>query len=98
MDGIKKLIEPLMSMAQAEEIKETIVMDENFSTANVSIGKQEESQPVMGEGIGKLFNTLSSLRLDDPNLQDTLKNNLGLDMDLISEQMNKILQEQNKLN
>ena len=98
MDGIKTLIEPLMNMAKTEEVKETIVMDENFSTANVSIGKEEEPQPVLGEGMGKLFNTLSSLRLDDPNLQDTLKNNLGLDMNLISEQMNKLLQEQNKLN
>jgi hypothetical protein len=98
MDGIKTLIEPLMNMTKTEEVKETIIMDENFSTANVSIGKEEEAQPVLGEGMGKLFNTLSSLRLDDPNLQDTLKNNLGLDMNLISEQMNKILQEQNKLN
>lgn len=125
MDGMKKMIEPLMSMVQtqAEEPKETVVIDENFSTANIDIGKQEENaQPMFGnmlksldstgilnmlksngslgvggaeggEGLGKLFNTLSKLQLDDPNLESTLKNDLGLDMSQISEQMNKMLQQ-----
>lgn len=123
MDGMKKMMEPLMSMVQtqAEEPKETVVIDENFSTANIDIGKQEENvQPMFGnmlksldstgilnmlknngleqkgegtEGLGKLFNTLSKLQLDDPNLETTLKNDLGLDMSQISEQMNKMLQQ-----
>lgn len=125
MDGMKKMMEPLMNMVQtqADEPKETVVIDENFSTANIDIGKQEENaQPMFGnmlksldstgllnmlksngslgaeggessEGLGKLFNTLSKLQLDDPNLETTLKNDLGLDMSQISEQMNKMLQQ-----
>jgi hypothetical protein len=111
-----------MVQTQVEEPKETVVIDENFSTANIDIGKQEENaQPMFGnmlksldstgilnmlksnnglgqnaegtEGLGKLFNTLSKLQLDDPNLETTLKNDLGLDMTQISEQMNKMLQQ-----
>jgi hypothetical protein len=127
MDGMKKMMEPLMNMVQTkqEEPKETVIIDENFSTANINIGKQEEpSQPMFGnmlksldstgilnmmkgsiggapgegidgsnEGIGKLLNTLTNLKLDDPNLEDTLKNDLGIDMTQISEQMSKILQQ-----
>lgn len=124
MEGMKKMMEPLMNMVQTkpEEPKETVVIDENFSTANIDIGKQEDdSQPIFGnmlksldstgilnmlknnnsesgsgiqdEGIGKLLNTLTNLKLDDPNLEDNLKNNLGIDMAQISEQMSKILQQ-----
>jgi hypothetical protein len=55
--------------------------------SNGSIGGESS------EGLGKLFNTLSKLQLDDPNLETTLKNDLGLDMSQISEQMNKMLQQ-----
>lgn len=124
MDGVKKMMEPLMNMVQTqtEEPKETVIIDENFSTANIDIGKQEDnSQPMFGnmlksldstgllnimksqggdknEGIDKLFNTLSNLKLDDPNLETTLKNNFGLDMSQISEQMTKLLQQNNQDN
>jgi hypothetical protein len=124
MDGMKKMMEPLMKMVQTpeEEPKETVVIDENFSTANIDIGKQDEiSQPMFGnmlksldstgllnmmktqdgkenEGMSKLFSTLSNLKLDDPNLETTLKNNLGLDMSQISEQMSKILQQNQNQN
>jgi hypothetical protein len=134
MEGMKKMMEPLMNMVQSkpEEPKETVIIDENFSTADIEIGKQEESsQPMFGnmlksldstgilnmikggigggagglgglgtdganEGIGKLLNTLTNLNLDDPNLEDTLKNDLGIDMTQISEQMSKILQQQSQ--
>ena len=62
----------------------------NMLKSNGSIGTEGGEGT---EGLGKLFNTLSKLQLDDPNLETTLKNDLGLDMSQISEQMNKMLQQ-----
>ena len=119
MDGIKNIIDPIIKMAgQQEEPKETVVIDENFSTANIDIGKQEETtQPMFAnmlktldatglmnmmkssdnpentEGLGKLLGVFNKMQSNEGNIDDILKNDLGLDMTQISEQMSKLMQQ-----
>lgn len=130
MENMKSMIDPILKMqGQPEEPKETVIMDENFSTADVDLGKQEElSQPALGnmlkaidstglmnmlgsgsaglpelgnqtEGIGKFMGMLSKLQNVDNNNPDELtnifKNELGLDVDKLNEQMAKMM-NQNK--
>jgi hypothetical protein len=128
MENMKSMIDPILKMqGQPEEPKETVIMDENFSTADVDLGKQEElSQPALGnmlkaidstglmnmlgssgggfpdlgnqtEGIGKFMGMLSKLQNVDSNNPDEVtnifKNELGLDVDKLNEQMAKMMNQ-----
>jgi hypothetical protein len=55
------IIDPLLKMSvttESEQKLEPVIIDENFSTANVDLGKQAESK---GFNIGKMLNIANSL-------------------------------------
>jgi hypothetical protein len=114
MGNMKKMIEPLIGMVKNEQTiePEKVIIDENFSTANVDLGKQEENnnQFMLGNMLktfspdllnnNKLFGALNKLQNMNPqsttdDISELFKNDLGMDINEITEQMNQML-EKNK--
>ena len=125
MENMKNIIDPLLKMdglgsfvGGDNEPKEKVIIDENFSTANVDIGIEEESsKPVIGnmlkavDGTGilnmlsgeqsqsftKLFDIVNKLKETDIGNKDELnkvfKNELGIDVDKINQEMSAIMQK-----
>ena len=119
INGISEL---LSSFTASKEPKETIIMDENFSTADIPQGTLESDKPdlivnnvlktvdSLGAGIKNngestntsgpdlsklmgIFNKLGSLQEANPqDIQNIFENDLGLDMNKLTEQMTKVLQ------
>jgi len=129
MNGLSDMLSTFSSSTSGEP-KETIIMDENFSTADINQGELESEKPSMVIGnmlksvesitsnfidttasnnselepntekvkapdISKLmgiFNKLGSLQDAKPDdLQNIIENELGLDMSKITDQMSKML-------
>jgi len=62
MENIKEMIDPILKMQgskESEEQKEPIIIDENFSTANIEIGQvpEESNQPAIGNVLKSLDKT-----------------------------------------
>lgn len=122
MENMKSMIDPILKMqGKPEEPVEPVIIDENFSTGDVQMGKQEEAGPPaiktmlnaldstglmdmlnkggnsegQPEGIGKFMSMLTKLQNVDSSNSDEItnifKNDLGLDMDKINEQMTKMM-------
>ena len=74
MENMKNIIDPLLKMtgtSEPEQQLEPVVIDENFSTSNVEIGKLEEvnNQPVLGNMLNMVNNSglLNMLSGDEAN-------------------------------
>lgn len=100
MENIKNIIDPLLNMngltdltglINSNEPKEKIIMDENFSTANIETGTEETaiSKPVIGNmlkvadntGMLNMISNTSDNKSNDTNNLNNLFNNLNLSDD-----------------
>jgi hypothetical protein len=126
INGLSNILSSF-STESSTKTKETVLMDENFSTADIDQGILDEEKPNMvignmlksveslssnfmgnnsnddsnntesGPDLSKLmgiFNKLGSLQDANPSdLQNIIENELGLDMNKLTEQMSKVLEK-----
>ena len=107
MENMKSIIDPLLKMNgmnESDKHIEPIIIDENFSTSNVEIGKVQETsdEPILGNII-KMANNTGVLNMltnkNDNNLVSGINNIFSGDNNIFSDnkQISKLFDVVNKL-
>lgn len=103
MGGIEGVIPSLLKMGQNKE-KETVIINETFSTADVDVGKEEEKQNIGNmmkmipnmTGLVNMVNKINTAQSDTDilnikqEMDSFLENDLKVNMTQFSESMSKI--------
>jgi len=105
MGGIDGVIPGLMKMGQDKKQKETVIIDESFSTANVEIGKEDEKKNNLSNmmkmipnmsGLVSMVNRINTAQSDDDlvnikqDMDNFLEKDLKVDMNQFSQTMSEI--------
>lgn len=123
--GMDKMMGNFMNTAKTSTPKEKIVMDENFSTANIEVGQNKPSEEggmdissilkmvnqMGGEGglpdFGKMMDMVKNLNTTDGDesgeqlkqgMESFLQNNLGMDINKLTEQFDNMTKNLEKDN
>ena len=100
MEGIKNTFEE-----KTKEPQEKIIIDENFSTANVVVEEQKEEssnitnllKSINNPKLKKVMNVFNKLSTSEPSeIKNILETEMGISMDKVSSELDKMINQENK--